>query len=72
MTRAVVPEAEASNNIKALRVKKGLKQAEIADLLGMSRYGYMKWEKHPYDISIDKLIKIARCLDADIEDFILP
>lgn len=72
MTRAVVPETEASNNIKAYRIKKGLKQAEIAELLGLSRYGYIKWENHPYDISIDKLLKIAKCLDADIEDFILP
>ena len=72
MTRAVVPESEASNNIKARRIKKGLKQAEIAELLGLSRYGYIKWENHPYDISIDKLQKIANCLDANIEDFILP
>lgn len=72
MTRSIVPEAQASKNIKALRMKKGLKQAEIAELLNMSRYGYVKWENHPYNIPIDKLSRVAECLDASIEDFILP
>lgn len=71
MAREIVSEVQASNNIKAFRVKKGLKQAEIAELLGMSRNGYVKWENHPYNIPVDYLYRIASCLDCSIEDFIL-
>lgn len=71
MPRQIVEEAEASNNIKAQRVKKGLNQSDLAALLGLSKSGYIKWEKHPYNIPVDKLYKIAECLGCSVETFIL-
>lgn len=57
-------------NIKKYRVKKGLKQRELADALFLSDSFIAKLESVTYQtISIDTLEQIAEILDCDIKDF---
>lgn len=57
-------------NIKKYRLKKGLKQRELADALFLSDSFIAKLESITYQtISIDTLENIAEVLDCDIRDF---
>ncbi len=57
-------------NIKKYRVKKGLKQRELAEKLYLSDSFIAKLESVTHQtISIDTLEEIADVLDCDIRDF---
>lgn len=57
-------------NIKKYRIKKGLKQRELADKLYLSDSFIAKLESITHQtISIDTLEEIAKVLDRDIADF---
>ena len=57
-------------NIKKFRIKKGLKQRELAEALYLSDSFIAKLESITYQtISIDTLEEIAEVLDCDIRDF---
>lgn len=57
-------------NIKKYRIKKGMKQRELADALFLSDSFIAKLESITYQtISIDTLEDIAEVLDCDIKDF---
>ena len=57
-------------NIKKYRIKKGLKQRELAEALYLSDSVIAKLESITYQsISIDTLEEIANILDCDIRDF---
>ena len=57
-------------NIKKYRIKKGLKQRELAEALYLSDSFIAKLESITYQsISIDTLEEIANILDCDIRDF---
>ena len=57
-------------NIKKYRVKKGLKQRELAEKLYLSDSFIAKLESITHQtISIDTLEDIAKILDCDIRDF---
>lgn len=57
-------------NIKKYRIKKGLKQRELAEALYLSDSFIAKLESVTYQsISIDTLEEIANILDCDIRDF---
>ena len=61
--------------LKTLRIKKKLRQSDIAKLLNISTTGYASWEQGKcepnidhiknicklYDISSDKLLEINKC-----------
>ena len=47
------------DNIKRLRKNKGLKQQEIADILGVKRNTYSDWENGKCKPNYEKLEKIA-------------
>ena len=57
-------------NIKKYRMKKGLKQRELAEALYLSDSFIAKLESITHQtISIDTLEEIAEVLDCDIRDF---
>ena len=57
-------------NIKKYRIKKGLKQRELAEKLYLSDSFIAKIESVTYEsISIDTLEDIANLLDTDIRNF---
>ena len=57
-------------NIKKYRIKKGLKQRELAEKLYLSDSFIAKLESVTYQsISIDTLEEIANLLDVDIKNF---
>jgi transcriptional regulator with XRE-family HTH domain len=54
-------------NIKKIRELKGLTREHIADELKMSTSGYGKIERGEVDLTISKLMKIAKILDVSVE-----
>lgn len=60
-------------NIKKYRMKKGLKQRELAEKLYLSDSFIAKLESVTHQtISIDTLLDIANVLECDIRDFFDP
>ncbi len=57
-------------NIKRLREDRGIKQSEIADLIGMHRSNYSKIENGQRDISLAAVDKIARFFNITIDELV--
>ena len=57
-------------NIKRLREDRGIKQNEIADLIGMHRSNYSKIESGQREISIAAIDKIANYFNMTIDELI--
>lgn len=55
------------DNIKRLRKNKGLKQQEIAELLGVKQNTYSDWENGKTDPSFENLVKLADLLDVSLD-----
>lgn len=58
-----------NRNLKALRLKSGLSQKQVADFLSVTPQSVSKWEKGEALPSLDYLPKLAECLDCDINAF---
>lgn len=61
---------DVHTKIKFMRLSKNYTQSYIADELGIDVTNYSRMERGNAQISIDRLIKIAAILDADVADFI--
>ena len=48
-----------SKRLKELRLKKGLKQQELAEILGIKRNTYSDWENGKTEPSFENLVKLA-------------
>ncbi len=59
-----------SNNIKKLRLKSGLKQKELANLLHVSQQAIAKWETGKSEPNIATIKDIATILKCNVEDLI--
>ena len=57
------------NNIKSLRVKRGLTQEETALLLGISRATYNDYETNPGNVKIETYNKMAQIFKCNLVDF---
>ena len=56
-------------NLKIFRIKKGLKQQELADRVGISRYYLSNLETgKDNNPSNDLMIKLSRALDTTVEE----
>ena len=53
------------NRLKQLRKSRGMTQAELADLIGVTKRTIIHWEKYGFS-SADKLQKLANCFDVSI------
>jgi len=59
-----------SQNIKALRMQKGLTQKELADLLHVTSQAVSRWEKGDVEPSIDTLNKMSKIFNRSIDEII--
>jgi transcriptional regulator with XRE-family HTH domain len=57
-------------NIKRLREQRGMKQNEIADLIGMHRSNYSKIESGQREISIAAIDKIAKYFNISLDELV--
>ena len=57
-------------NVKRLREDRGIKQNEIADLIGMHRSNYSKIENGQREISIVAIDKIASYFNISIDELV--
>jgi transcriptional regulator with XRE-family HTH domain len=57
-------------NIKRLREDRGIKQSEIADLIGMHRSNYSKIESGQREISVPALDKLAKYFNVSLDDLV--
>lgn len=56
------------NNIKELRKAHGLRQEDMAKLLGVSRQTIVAMENDKYDPTLELAIKTARLLERPVEE----
>jgi putative transcriptional regulator len=63
-----MPETELGNRLKELRAQAGLTQAELADLVGVSRKTINTVENGVFTPSTTLALKLARALTARFED----
>ena len=59
------------DNIKMIRVKRGLSQNDVADKLGICRQAYSIWENHSKDVSLYRLYSLTKVLNCEITDFFI-
>ena len=55
------------NGIKALRKARGLRQEDLAELLGVSRQTVIAMENDKYDPSLALAMRLARLLETPVE-----
>lgn len=58
-------------NLKIYRVKKGLTQGELAEIVGVRRETVMRLEKAQYNPSLKLAVDISRAVEAPIEEIFL-
>lgn len=56
--------------IKEFRLRKGMTQQQLADLIGVQRAAISKYEKNIVDIPLKQLKRIANALNANIYDLV--
>lgn len=56
------------NGIKALRKAWGLRQEDLAELLGVSRQTIIAMENDKYDPSLALAMRLARLLETTVEE----
>ncbi len=61
---------DIGSNIKRIRKERDIKQAEIADLIGMHRSNYSKIENGQREISLAAVDKIADYFNISIDELI--
>ena len=59
-----------SSNIKYLRIKKGITQIELANVVNKSRVSISQWESNFRGITIEDLTKISNYFNILIDDLI--
>ena len=57
--------------LKELRARYNLTQQDLADKLGISRQRYIEIEKRPSNVSVEKMLAIAKILQVEIGDIFL-
>ena len=53
--------------LKELRLKKGLKQQELAEILGISQKSYSHWETQKTEPSYENLVKLADLFEVSLD-----
>ncbi len=63
-------ESKNLNRIKVILAEKNLQNKWLAEQLGRDQATVSKWVTNTAQPSLDMLIKIAQCLEVDINDLI--
>ena len=56
--------------IKAMRIKRGLTQKQLADRLGVKQQNVSDWERGERSPSVKNLKKLAEVLNCQIDDLV--
>lgn len=56
------------NNIRSLRRKRGLRQEDLAQILGVTRQTILAIENDKYNPTLELAMKIARFLEKPVEE----
>lgn len=56
------------NNIRKLRKDKGLRQEDLAQILGVTRQTIIAIENDKYNPTLELAMKLARFLETSVED----
>lgn len=57
------------NNLKGYRVRKGLTQEDMAEILGVSVSTVKNWEKEPHKMTFEKLALLAQHYGVSVNAF---
>ena len=61
---------EIGDNLKRIRLKRGLSQNEVADKLNISRQAVSKWERNISSPDIETLEKLRKLYDVSFDELI--
>jgi putative transcriptional regulator len=59
------------NNIRNLRKDKGLRQEDLAQILGVTRQTIIAIENDKYNPTLELAMKLARFLESSVEDIFI-
>lgn len=62
---------DIGNTLRKYRNKNNYTQQYVADVIGISRVTYRKWENNEVDFSLSQLSKIAELYGMPIQDIII-
>ena len=62
---------DIGNTLRKYRNKSNYTQQYVADVIGISRVAYRKWENNAVDFSLSQLNKIAELYDMPIHEIII-
>lgn len=62
-----MPEATLTTKLREYRAKTGMKQGELADLVGVRRETIIRLEKGQYNPSLKLAMDIAKVFDTTVE-----
>ncbi|MGB5977658.1 MAG: helix-turn-helix transcriptional regulator [Cyclobacteriaceae bacterium] len=62
--------ANLGERIRALRIRKGLKQREVADSLGIGRSAYAMYEVGVRTLPLDKAVHLARLYEVSLDQLL--
>lgn len=66
-----VTNERISKNMRALRLKRGLTQEEVADIMEVNRLTVVNWENRPGKVTIKTFIELADLYKCDVADFFM-
>lgn len=62
---------DIGTSLRRYRDKYNYTQQYVADVIGISRVAYRKWENNEVDFAISQLTKIAELYEVPIQDIII-
>jgi transcriptional regulator with XRE-family HTH domain len=62
---------DIGNTLRRYRDKYNYTQQYVADVIGISRVAYRKWENNGVDFAMSQLIKISELYDISIHEIIV-
>jgi putative transcriptional regulator len=63
----IVPHKTVGNNLKEIRTKLGITQAELAERVGVARVSIVSIEKGHFIPTVETALRIGKALDVPIE-----
>ena len=64
-----ITNEQIANNLKGYRVKAGLTQENVADLLGVDKRTIINYESNAGNVKLDTYVKLANIYGCYLQDF---
>jgi transcriptional regulator with XRE-family HTH domain len=62
---------DIGNTLRRYRDKYNYTQQYVADVIGISRVAYRKWENNEVDFAVSQLVKIAELYEVPVHELII-